>query len=66
MAVVSVLTGGCVGFFSALFGLVILNVSWIAALGLWSGFGTLASALVLGFALLPKRRAQAKMVAERA
>ena len=65
MAIVSLLMGGCVGFFSALFGLVILNVSWIAAVGLWSGVGTLASIAVLGLAMLPRRRAQPGMVAER-
>lgn len=66
MAVVSLLMGGCVGFFSALFGLVVLNLSWVAALGLWSGVGTLASAAVLIFALVPRRRAQPDMVAKRA
>ena len=65
MAVVSMLMGGCLGFFSALFGLVVLNIGWIAALGLWSGVGTLASAAVLAFALLPRRPAQPRMVADR-
>ena len=64
MAFVSMMMGGCVGFFSALLGLVILNVSWIAALGLWSGVGTLASIAVLGFAMLPRRRSEPGMVAK--
>jgi hypothetical protein len=66
MAVVSLLLGGCVGFFSALFGLVILNVSWIAAFGLWSGIGTIASVAVLALVMLPRRHAQPDMIAERA
>ena len=64
MGVVSVLMGGCVGFFSALFGLLILNISWIAALGLWSGVGSVASIVVLAYAVLPKRRAFRDMVAD--
>ncbi len=66
MAVVSMIMGGCVGFFSALFGLVLLNVSWIAALGLWSGVGTLASAAVLAFVMMPRRRAQPDLVVDHA
>lgn len=66
MAVVSMLLGGCVGFFSAMVGLIILNVSWIAAIGLWSGVGTLASLAVLALAVLPRRRAKLNMVINRA
>ncbi|MFC3182732.1 hypothetical protein [Cypionkella sinensis] len=57
MAVVSMITGGMLGFFSALFSLVALNVSWMTALGLWSGVGCAVAALVLGFAMWPRRKA---------
>jgi hypothetical protein len=66
MAVVSMLLGGCVGFFSAMVGLIILNVSWIAAIGLWSGVGTLASLAVLALAALPRRRGEPNLMAKRA
>ena len=41
------------GFFSALVGLVVLNVSWMAAIGLWTGVGTLAACVILGIAMVP-------------
>jgi membrane protein implicated in regulation of membrane protease activity len=66
MAIVSVFLGGCLGFLSAMFGLAVLNVSWIAALGLWSGVGLIAAAFVLAYAMLPRRRAQSEMSAEHA
>ncbi len=66
MAVISVILGGCLGFMSALFGLAVLNVSWIAALGLWSGVGLIAAAFVLAYAMLPRRPAQADMGAKHA
>jgi hypothetical protein len=56
MAVVSMITGGMLGFFSALFSLVALNVSWMTALGLWSGVGCAVAALVLGFAMWPRHK----------
>ena len=57
MAIVSLLAGGMVGFFSALVSLIMLNASWIAALGIWSGIGTVVALVVLGLALAPKRAA---------
>ena len=39
MAIVSMIAGGMLGLFSAVFSLVALNVSWMTALGLWSGIG---------------------------
>lgn len=56
MAVVSVLAGGMLGFFSAVFGLVALNVSWLTALGLWSGIACAVAAALLGYAMLPRRK----------
>lgn len=56
MAVVSMIAGGMLGFFSALFSLVALNVSWMTALGLWSGIGCAAAALLLGYAMVPSRK----------
>ncbi|MDZ4310221.1 MAG: hypothetical protein U1A24_06660 [Cypionkella sp.] len=56
MAVVSMITGGFLGFFSALFGLVALNVTWLTALWLWSGIGCAAAILLLGYAMLPRRK----------
>ena len=56
MAVVSMIAGGMLGFFSALFGLVALNVSWMTALGLWSGIGCAVAAVLLGFAMWPRRK----------
>ena len=66
MAIVSVFLGGCLGFLSALFSLAILNVSWIAALGLWSGVGLIVAAGILTYAMLPRRRAQTEISAEHA
>lgn len=56
MAVVSVLAGGMLGFFSAVFSLVALNVSWLTALGLWSGIGCAAATALLACAMLPRRQ----------
>lgn len=57
MAIVSMIAGGMLGFFSAVFSLVALNVSWMTALGLWSGIGCAVAALMLGYAMWPRRRA---------
>ncbi len=57
MAVVSMLAGGMVGFFSAVFSLIALNVTWMTALGLWWGVGTVAAIVVLGLAMMPRRNA---------
>lgn len=54
MAVVSMILGGMAGFFSAAVGLIALNFSWLAALGLWSGVGCAVAALILAMALLPR------------
>jgi formate-dependent nitrite reductase membrane component NrfD len=59
MAVVSILLGGVAGFFSALIGLITLNISWLMALGLWSGVGTCVAAVILLIALTPKSSAVA-------
>ncbi len=56
MAVVSTIAGGMLGFFSAVFSLVALNVSWMTALGLWSGIGCAVAALLLGCAMWPRRK----------
>ncbi|MES2435714.1 MAG: hypothetical protein V4586_18035 [Pseudomonadota bacterium] len=56
MAVVSMIAGGMLGFFSALFSLVALNVSWMTALGLWSGIGCAVAILLLGYAMLPRHK----------
>lgn len=55
MAVLSVLTGGAMGFCSAIVGLVVLNISWLAAIGLWTGVGTLAACVVLGISMVPRK-----------
>ena len=57
MAVVSMIAGGMLGFFLALFSLVALNVSWLTALGLWSGIGCAVAVLLLGCAMWPRRKA---------
>jgi hypothetical protein len=57
MAVVSMIAGGMVGFFSALFSLIALNVTWMTALGLWWGVGSVAAMAVLALAMLPRRDA---------
>ena len=54
MAVVSILLGGMAGFLSALVGLIVMNLSLLAALGLWTSMGALVALIVLAFALLPK------------
>ena len=59
MAVLSVLTGGVMGFFSAIAALLLLNISWLAAIGLWTGIGTLAACAILGVAMVPRKTAAA-------
>ncbi len=54
MAIVAILLGGVAGFFSALVGLIAMNLTWFAALGLWSGVGIGVAALVMTMALMPK------------
>lgn len=66
MAVVSMLAGGMLGFFSAVFSLVALNVSWMTALGLWSGIACTVAILLLGYAMLPRRKPLAPHRAEHA
>lgn len=56
MAVVAILFGGMVGFFSAIFSLIALDISLLAAVGLWAGIGAVAAVAVLTFALLPRHR----------
>ncbi len=56
MAMVSILAGGLVGFFSALVSLIALNVSWLTALGLWAGIGVFAGFAVLFWAMAPRRK----------
>lgn len=59
MAVVAILFGGMVGFFSAVFSLITLDISLLAAVGLWAGISAAAAGIVLTYALLPRhRRAQ--------
>jgi len=55
MAVLSVLSGGVMGLFSAILALVLLNISWLAAIGLWTGVGTLAACVILGIAMVPRK-----------
>lgn len=57
MAIVSLLAGGMVGFFSALVSLVMLNASWMMALGIWSGIGIAVAAFVLVVAMAPNKSA---------
>ncbi|GLS85472.1 hypothetical protein GCM10010873_04450 [Cypionkella aquatica] len=66
MAIVSMIAGGMLGFISAMFSLVALQVSWMTALGLWSGIGCAAAILLLGYAMLPRRKAKAPHRAEHA
>ena len=63
MAVLSVLTGGVMGFFSAVAALVLLNISWLAAIGLWTGVGTLAACVILGVAMVPRKASSAPSTA---
>jgi len=56
MAVVAILFGGMVGVFSAVFSLIALDISLLAAVGLWAGIGTVAALAVLVFTLLPRQR----------
>ena len=56
MAVVAILFGGMLGFFSAVFSLIALDISLLAAFGLWAGVGAVAAVAVLAFALMPRHR----------
>lgn len=55
MAVLSMLAGGLVGFFSAIVGLLVWDISWLNALGVWTGFGALFGIVVLILTLLPHK-----------
>ena len=66
MAIVSLIAGGMVGFFSALISLVALNASWMMALGIWSGIGTLVAVGILIMALAPKKLATKPVIAHHA
>ncbi|MGV8955647.1 MAG: hypothetical protein ACOH2M_31430 [Cypionkella sp.] len=54
MAVISLILGGTVGFISALIGLVTLDISLLAALGLWSGVGMVVAVALIMMAMTPK------------
>lgn len=54
MAIVSLMTGSFMGFISALFSMVLLNISWMAALGIWSGIGVVASIVLMAYAMAPR------------
>ena len=66
MAIVSMIAGGMLGFLSAVFSLVALNVSWMTALGLWSGIGCAVAALLLGCAMWPRRKSAERIWTEHA
>ncbi len=66
MAMVSILAGGLVGFFSALLSLIALNVSWFTALGLWAGIGVFAGFAVLFWAMAPRPTQATRSRAEHA
>lgn len=66
MAIVSLLAGGMVGFVSAIFSLIMLNASWMMALGIWSGMGALVAAGILIMAFAPKKTAGKRAMAHHA
>lgn len=66
MAVVSILFGGMVGFFSAAFGWIALDFSLLAALGLWGGVGGAAAVAIIVLALLPRQRPRERACVEHA
>lgn len=66
MAVVSLLLGSIVGFASALAAFLLMGVSALAALGLWSLIGAGATVLLIGLALATRREPTLSMVAENA
>ncbi len=53
MAIISMLCGSVLGMFSALTSLIFLDVSWLAALGIWSVGGAVMSLGLLAMALTP-------------
>lgn len=66
MAVISLLFGSIIGFTSALAAFLLLGVSLMAALGLWSLIGAGATVVLISFALIPHREPAATLVAENA
>jgi len=56
MAVVAILFGGMLGFFSAIFSLITLDISLLAAVGMWAGVGAIVAVAVLALAFLPRHR----------
>ena len=61
MAIVSLICGGILGAISALTSLILLDVSWIAALGIWSVGGALMSLGLLAMAMAPQRAPGVRM-----
>lgn len=66
MAMVSILAGGLVGFFSALVSLFALNVGWFTALGLWAGIGGFTGFALLFLAMGPRPTRATRRRAEHA
>lgn len=66
MAIVSLLAGGLIGFFSALVSLIVLNASWLTALAIWSGMGIVVAALIGIIALLLKKPREIRVLAQHA
>lgn len=66
MAVLSMLAGGTMGFLSAIVGLVLLNLSWMAAIGLWTGVGCLAAVVILGISMAPRATPATPLATKRA
>ena len=66
MAVVSLLLGSIIGFTSALAAFLLMGVSLLAAVGLWSLIGAGATVLLISLSLIPQREPVATLVAEKA
>jgi hypothetical protein len=64
MAIVSVLAGGVLGFLAAILAMVGLQVSLIAAIGLWWLIGTVAAFLLLALMLVPNGKRKETLAAQ--
>ena len=66
MAVISVMAGGILGFFSLIVALATVEISWFAAIGLWWLSGSLFALLALAWILAPKAEQPAQQAVEQA
>lgn len=66
MAVIAIMAGGVLGFFCTAAALITLNLSWLAAIGLWWSSGSVIAVLLLLAMLSPRGESRANLANEQA